>query len=77
MGFEGLHQVLREKEQNMKETVKTMKEANLAEMEESLKDLREDVEFCNETLARTRAALEGTDPITFLSVSLCFFGDGM
>ncbi|KYO19910.1 zinc-binding protein A33-like [Alligator mississippiensis] len=67
MGFEGLHQVLREKEQNMKETVKTMKEANLAEMEESLKDLREDVEFCNETLARTRAALEGTDPITFLS----------
>ncbi|XP_077180654.1 nuclear factor 7, brain-like [Paroedura picta] len=64
--FEALHQVLREKEQDIKLMVEKMKEENMEEMEDSLTSLKEEVSSRTATIAKVKAALEMTDQVAFL-----------
>ncbi|XP_061475203.1 nuclear factor 7, brain-like [Rhineura floridana] len=64
--FEALHQILHEKEKNIKMTVQRMRANNLKEMEGALTFLKEEVSSHTEITAKIKAALETTDHVAFL-----------
>ncbi|XP_062977743.1 nuclear factor 7, ovary-like [Elgaria multicarinata webbii] len=68
--FMVLHQILNEKEQDIKKTVQEMKDKNWEKMKDALSSLKEEILSDTEIIAKIKAALEATDQVAFLKVSI-------
>ncbi|KAJ7317285.1 hypothetical protein JRQ81_003447 [Phrynocephalus forsythii] len=64
--FKTLHQILHEKEEDIKKQFQEMKEENLEEMQEALTSLKDDVSLHTELIAGIKTALATADHVSFL-----------
>lgn len=71
--FEVLHQILREKEEDVEKQFQEMKEKNLEKMQNALTSLKDDRSSHTDLIASIKAALATTDCVAFLKVNCeCF-----
>nr|XP_020634589.1 AT-rich interactive domain-containing protein 4B-like [Pogona vitticeps] len=64
--FGVLHQILHEKEEDIKRQFQELKELNLDEMQDALTSFKDDMSSCTKHIASIKAALATTDSVAFL-----------